>query len=198
MIYSCVPSLSASAAVPAFPYRVVLYGGLSDRSRIQFVAAFAIVSTGVLVVLLYKLRTSDREADEQSEVMTKLEPSDSLESDVSDSKLASVADLVYAPRTYVVLLVASLGIGLLLTAMGRFTHVAAAFIFGSALFSIKAFLRFGWPYLERFYERRQRDEQDPNSLRFQGFSTDVSIFLTLLVLTFVGMMLLIMLETALR
>lgn len=197
-MYSSVPGFPISSVVPRFPFRVVLSGGLSEQYRVPFAAAFAIVSIGLLVVLVYKLQSSDREASENSEVMTKLEPSDSLESDVSDSKLASVADLVYAPRTYVVLLVASLGIGLLLTAMGRFTHVAAAFIFGSALFSIKAFLRFGWPYLERFYERRQREEQDPNSLRFQGFSTDVSIFLTLLVLTFVGMMLLIMLETALR
>lgn len=196
-MYSPVPRLSASAVVRAIPSRVVFSGGLSGQYRTVFVTGFLVVSIGSLVVLAYKLRARDSKAGETGDVLTKLEPTESRESDISNSKLAWVADIVYSPKIYFFIVSAPLGMGLFFTAIGRFSDVAAALIFGSGLFSIKAFLRFGWPYFERFYERRTPDQQDPDSLRFQGFSTDTSLFLTLFALMFVGMLLLILLEIAL-
>ena len=54
-------------------------------------------------------------------------------------------------------------------------------VFVAALFATQGFLRYGWPRVQRFHERREPDERDPTSMRFQGFSADVRVFLTLFV-----------------
>jgi len=80
---------------------------------------------------------------------------------------------------------------------GALRSVGAVSLFGAMLVLMKAFLRFGWPYIERFYESRQPDERDPNSMQHQGFSRDTMIFLTLAIAGFVGIFGLIALEAML-
>ena len=76
---------------------------------------------------------------------------------------------------------------LLAVVVGAFLGMAGngrafgSLVFVAMLFAIQGFLRYGWPHVQRFHERREPDERDPTSMRFQGFSTDVRVFLTLFV-----------------
>lgn len=94
---------------------------------------------------------------------------------------------VYATGT---LILAGIGVALGFAGAG---NVSGVLIFGAALFAVKGFLRYGWPHLQRYHERRTPDQRDPTSMRFQGFSADVRVFLTLLVaimlVLFTGMLL---------
>jgi len=67
-------------------------------------------------------------------------------------------------------------------------------VFATTLFAVQGFLRYGWPHIQRFHERRGSDESDPTSMRFEGFSTDVRVFLTLFAAVAVAMLGLVLLE----
>jgi hypothetical protein len=73
-----------------------------------------------------------------------------------------------------------------LLVLAGFPSVAGTLLFGVLLFAIQAFLRFGWPYAEAFLETAEPSHNDPDSLRFDGFSTDAKVFLTLFAALFLG------------
>lgn len=183
--------------VPEGPFWVALSTGLSDPYRLPFVVFVAVASLGGLTLLAYKLRTADTKSTDEREVSSKLERTDLLAGGDPANTLEWVIATANKPISYALLITVLFGLGVLGLSLGRFVAVAGPAVFGGALLSVQAFLRFGWPYFEEFYQRRQPDERDPESLRFQGFSTDVMIFLTLFALTFFGVLLLILVETRL-
>lgn len=183
---------SATAHVPDAPSRIALSSGLPDRYRIPFVLFFAVASFGVLAVIIYKMHTTGPVNDH--EAGPPLDGPETRDGDGGHPTLDWLSSVTNTPEMYAILLSFSFGTGLVLTVVDLFTGVAGAMFFAGVLFGIKAFLRFGWPYVERFYERRQPDERDPNSLRFQGFSTDLLIFLTLFAVTIIGMLVLVLVE----
>lgn len=80
-----------------------------------------------------------------------------------------------------------------LLGIGETGTLFGVFLFGAMLFAVQGFLRYGWPYVQRYHERREPAQRNPTSMRFQGFSADTRVFLTLLVATMLvvfGMMLL--------
>lgn len=82
--------------------------------------------------------------------------------------------------------VASVGSWILLTLAG-FPGIGAAFLFGALLLVMQWFLRFCWPYIESFYDD-EPSPSDPESLRFEGLSSDLKVFLTLFAVTFLVLM----------
>lgn len=64
--------------------------------------------------------------------------------------------------------------------IGGWENTGGVLLFCAALVGVKGFLRYGWPHLQRYHERRTPEQRDPTSMRFQGFSADVRVFLTLL------------------
>ena len=190
------PAVERSSLIE-LPLSVVLSGGLPDRYRIPFVVFFAVFSVGGLLVLAYKLRTADPEAMADREITSKLERKDLLEGGEPSNFMEWVIKVANRADVYLVMIVLSFGLAVVGLTTGWFPTLAGVMLFGGALFSVQAFLRFVWPYFENYYDRRQPDERDPHAFEFQGFSTDMMIFLTLFVLSFLGVMTLILLESRL-
>lgn len=193
MRYSRVPS---EAIVVAVDHSWVLLSPLlPERYRVAFALGLLVVGFGGLLVLAYKIRTAEPETGDR-EITSNLERADLLEGGTPQNTLEWVIQVSNRWQTYA----AGIASLLVLAALGMYleSSVAMLALFGGALLSLQAFLRFGWRYVERFYERRQPEERNPHSLRFQGFSTDVNIFLTFLVATFVVVMVLIGIEMTVR
>jgi len=104
-----------------------------------------------------------------------------------------MVDACDRPSVYAVGTLAIAGAGVLFGRAGSGV-LFAGFLFVAHLFAVQGFLRYGWPHLQRFHERRDPDERDPTSMRFEGFSADVRVFLTLLVAVALAMFGLILLE----
>lgn len=170
---------------------VLLSPVLPERYRVAFALGILVVGFGGLLVLTYLVRTAEPETGDR-EITSKLERKDLLEGGTPQNTLEWVIQVSNRWQTYA----AGIASLLVLAALGIHfeSSVVMLALFGGALLSLEAFLRFGWQYVERFYERRQPEERNPNSLKFQGFSTDVTIFLTFLLATFVVVMVLIGIE----
>lgn len=177
---------------------VALSSGLPDRYRLPFAGFFLLVTTAGLVWLSWRVRGAEPNSTTGTEPNAKLERQDLLAGGDPENTLEWLIKVGNRPATYAVLAVTLLGAGLVgLAVGGSLQSVGTVSLFGATLVLTKAFLRFGWPYIERFYEFRQPDERDPNSMRHQGFSRDTMIFLTLAVAVFVGILVLVALETML-
>lgn len=196
MSWSLLSGLGGVAAAAVNPSWVVLSSGLPDRYRLPFAGFFLLVTTAGLVWLSRKIRGS--ESATATEPNAKLERQDLIAGGDPENALEWLITVGNRPATYAGMAVILLGVGLTgLAVGGQLQSVGAVSLFGAALVLTKAFLRFGWPYVERFYESRQSDERAPNSMRSQGFSVDTMIFLTLAVAVFVGILGLIVLEAML-
>lgn len=154
--------------------------GFVDRHRESIIGGVGVAALGALAVLAYTLRSAEEDATdgehrgyERGNLLDAGEPRNLLEWTVMAAN---------RPRSYAVMLAAALGGWILLTLAG-YPGFAAAFLFGAVLFVMQWFLRFCWPYLESFYEE-EPSQSDPESLRFEGFSTDFKVFLTLFAVTF--------------
>jgi len=175
---------------------VVLSGGLPDRYRLPFAGLFLLVTTGGLVWLSWRIRGAEPSA--ATDPNAKLERADLLAGGSPENTLEWLIKVGSRPATYAGLAVILLGTGLIgFVVGGALRSAGTVSLFGAMLVLMKAFLRFGWPYIERFYESRQPDERNPNSMRYQGFSRDTMIFLTLAIAGFVGIFGLIALEAML-
>lgn len=95
---------------------------------------------------------------------------------------------VYAAGTLVIA-----GIGVLFGMAGE-GRLFGVFVFGGVMFAVEGVLRYVWPRVQRFHERREPDERDPESMRFEGFSADVRVFLTFLAVVTLAMFGLILIE----
>lgn len=181
--------------VPLIPIRTS--SGLPDRYRLPFVATLVVVGVGGLTLLAYKIRDADPDGTGGRPPDSTLDP-DELERGGATNSFERLIRIVNRPGTYAVMLGTTLGAGALELVFGWFGgEVWALLFFAGLLLTTKAFLRFGWPYFESFYDRRQPDERDPDSLRFQGFSTDSLILMTLVALMLLGMLTLVLVESRL-
>lgn len=169
--------------------------GLPERYRVAFGVGFLLAGVGGLVVLAHRIRNTEHDTDD-AEISRDLHRPDLLEGGEPANWLEWLIQVANRPETYAATIVSMLVLGLLGVIFDVPTVTLSVF-FGILLFSTKAFLEFGWPYVERFYDRREPDERDPESLRFQGFSTDMKIILTLLAASFLAVMGLVALETML-
>lgn len=180
------------------PLCVVLSSGLPDRYRLPFAGFFLFVTTAGLAWLAWNIRDAEPDSATATGPNAKLERPDLLAGGDPENALEWLIKIGNRPATYAGMAVLLLGVGLAgLAAGGPLESVGTVSLFGAALVLTKAFLRFGWPYIERFYESRQPDERDPNSMRHQGLSRDTMIFLTLAIAVFVGLLVLVALETML-
>jgi len=190
-----LPALDGSVTHPARWSWVTLSGGLADRYRIAFAGFLLVTTTAGLVWLSYKIRAADPESVAADEPTAKLERPDLFAGGDPENTLEWLIAVGNRPVTYAVLAVTLTGGGLVgVAAGGTFQSAGLVLLFGAVLVLTQTFLRFGWPYIERFYEGRQPDERDDDSLRYQGFSRDTMIFLTLAVATFVAIVGLVALE----
>lgn len=89
-----------------------------------------------------------------------------------------VVDACDRPSVYATGTLLTAGIGVVLGMAGK-GEPFGVFIYGAMMLAVYGFLRYGWPPIQRFHERREPDERDPTSIRFEGFSADVGVFLTL-------------------
>jgi len=105
----------------------------------------------------------------------------------AEKLLEWLSQIVNSPGTYAVLITLTLGVGTALVFVGM-GGLAGGVLFTTVLLVMKAFLRFGWPRIEAFHATDEPTGTDPQSLRFDGFSTDVKMFLTIAVGFFVVMM----------
>jgi len=188
-------SLNRSVASSLFEFvlQVAQQRGLvPEQYRVQFALAFAVVSIGGLGLLAYKMRTADAEPEDR-EVSSKLERRDLLDGREPTNTLERVVQVANKRETYAVGIVGMFALSVLALVLDR-NGVGVLLLFGCLLFALKAFLRFGWSYVDAFSTRHQPDERDPDSIRFQGFTRDVSTFLILFVVTTVALLLLIGVE----
>lgn len=186
-----------TVAVVSSPW-VALSGGLPDRYRLPFAGAFLLVTTAWLVWLSRKIRGAESDSATAAEPNAKLERPDLLAGGDPENALEWLIKTGNRPATYAGLAAILLGTGVTTLAVGgSLQSVGVVSLFGAALVLTKAFLRFGWPYVERFYESRQPVERGPNSMRYRGFSRDTMVFLTLAIGVFVGILGLIVLEATL-
>lgn len=175
---------------------VPLSSGLPDRYRIPFTAVFLVVTGGALVVLAYTIRTTDPEPVEDRNITAKLERPDLLEGGDPANTLERMIQVASRPSTYGVLFTVLAGLMLAgFVVGGVFESAVMVLVYAGGLLLLQAFLRFGWPHVETFYGRREPEERDPDSLRFQGFSTDTLVFLTLVAAMVVGTLGLVALQT---
>lgn len=87
------------------------------------------------------------------------------------------------------------GIGVVFGMVGN-GRLFGVFVFGGVMFAVEGVLRYVWPRVQRFHERREPDERDPTSMRFEGFSADVRVFLTFLAAVMLTVFGLILLEVS--
>jgi len=167
--------------------------GFLARNREAIIGAGAVAALGGLALLAYKIRTADPASVGTRAVSGKLERQDLMAGGEPVNALERIIQAGNSPLTYVAGIAGLLVLGLLLELVGlRVLPVAA---FGVLLLVVQAFLRFGWPHVEAFHERESPAETDPDSMRFEGFSTDTKVFLTLFVAILVLVLGLILLES---
>lgn len=167
-----------------------------ERNRAPLVGAGTLVSAVGLATIAYRIRSGGPEPMADREITSDLKRRDLLEGRDPVNTLEWIVQVANRRETYaalIVVLFALAGLGLVLESSG----LALAVLFGTSLFLVQGFLRFVWPHVESFYDRRRPAERDPESLRFQGFSTDVMVDLTLLALFVLGLLGLIALEVRL-
>jgi len=170
--------------------------GLPDRYRLPFVALLVVFGFGGLALLAYKLRSADPDQTGERPPDSTFDRDGILERAGTNGRIDRLLQVANRPSTYAVMLGTMLATGILELIFGWFgSGVLGVVFFAGLLLSTKAFLRFGWPVIESFHDRRQPNERNPDSLRFQGFSTDMLILMTLVVLMFVGMLTLVVLES---
>jgi len=197
--WSDVPAIVGPAVSGETWLWVPLSSGLPDRYRIPFAVVFLVVAGGGLAALVYRIQTADPESVTERELSPKLERTDLLEGGDPANTIERIIQVAHRPRTYAVAFVVLSGLGGAGLVVGGVSGSAGmVLLFADALLLMQAFLRFGWPHVEAFYERRQPEERDPESLRFQGFSTDTLVFLTLAAAMIVGTLGLVVLQTVLR
>lgn len=167
--------------------------GFLARNREAIIGAGAVAALGGLALLAYKIRTADPASVGTRAVSGKLERQDLMAGGEPVNALERIIQAGNSPLTYVVATAGLLGLGALLEFVG--VQVLSVAAFGVALLVMHAFLRFGWPHIEAFYERESPAETDPNSMRFEGFSTDTKVFLTLFVAILVLVLGLILVES---
>lgn len=183
------------ASVPA---SIATSAGLPDRYRLPFVGVLLVVGFGGLALLAYKIRDADPGPASGRPPDSTFDPDEMLEHREAANRYERLLQVANRPETYAVILGTMLLAGVLESVIGWFDgQFWGVLFFAALLFSTNAFLRFVWPYFESFYDRRQPDERDPNSMRFQGFSTDSMILVTLVALMLVGMLTLVVLESKL-
>lgn len=169
--------------------------GVLARNREAVIGAGAVAALGGLALLAYKIRTADPESAGTRQVSGKLERQDLMAGGEPANALERIIQLGNDPLTYVAAIAGLLGLGALLEFVG--IQVLPVIGFGVLLLVMHAFLRFGWPHVEAFHERESPAEADPDSMRFEGFSTDTKVFLTLFVAVLVLVLGLILLESTL-
>lgn len=194
MLQTGLLSASVGWSLDSLPCWLALSGGLPERYRIPFVVVFAIGSIGGLALLAYKIRSSDPEPTNEREISSTLRRENLLEGGDPANTLEWIIKVANKPSSYALLFVLLTALGVLTMTTDAGDAIGPILVFGAILVLMQAFLRYGWQYIDAFHERRQSDERDPESLRFQGFSTDVMTFLTLLAAFFAGLMLLVALE----
>jgi len=90
-----------------------------------------------------------------------------------------VVDACDRPSVFAAATLLTTGIAVLFGMAGK-GKPFGVFVFGAALLGVFGFLRYVWTPVQRFHERREPDERDPTSMRFEGFSADTRVFLTFL------------------
>lgn len=168
--------------------------GFLARNREAIIGAGVVAALGGLALLAYKIRTADPESAGTRAVSGKLGRRDLIAGAEPANVLERITEVRNNPLTYVVGIVGLLGLGALLEFVGM--QVLAVTGLGVLLLVVHAFLRFGWPHIEAFHERESPAETDPDSMRFEGFSTDTKVFLTLFAATLVLVLGLVLLESA--
>lgn len=167
--------------------------GFFRRNREAVIGAGAVAALGGLALLAYKIRTADPESVGSRQVSGKLERQDLMAGGEPANALERIIQLGNDPLTYAVAIAGLVGLGTLLSLVGIQALPVAGF--GAALLVMHAFLRFGWPYVEAFHDRESEAETDPDSMRFEGFSTDTKVFLTLFAAVLVLVLGLILVES---
>lgn len=167
--------------------------GFFARNREAVIGAGAVAALGGLAALAYKIRTADPESVGTRAVSGKLERQDLMAGGEPANALERIIQLGNDPLTYVAGIAGLLGLGALLEFVG--VQVLPVAAFGVLLLVMHAFLRFGWPHVEAFHEQESPAETDPDSMRFEGFSTDTKVFLTLFAAVLVLVLGLILVES---
>jgi len=167
--------------------------GFFERNRESVIGAGAVAALGGLALLAYKIYTADPDSVGSRQVSGKLEREDLMAGGEPANALERVIQVGNDPLTYAGGIAGLLGLGTLLSLLGIPVLPVAGF--GVALLVMQAFLRFGWPHVEAFHERESPVETDPDSMRFEGFSTDVRVFLTLFAAVLVALFGLILIES---
>jgi len=158
--------------------------GFVDGNRGSIIGVVGVVAFAALAVLAYKLRSTGQDAADGEE--PGYERGDLLDGGEPGNLLEWAVKAGNSPRSYAAMFVAAVGGWTLLTLAG-YPGIGAAFLFGALLFVMQWFLPFRWPYIESFYDD-EPSQSDPESLRFEGLSSDLKVFLTLFAVTFLVLM----------
>jgi len=156
-------------------------GGFLDRNRQAIIGGAGVVALVALALLVYKIRSAEPTSPKDEAISYDREAI--LEEDDPRNLLERAITVANKPRSYAVLITVTLGTGIGLVLAGML-EAAVGFLFTTSLLVMQAFLKFGWPYVESFYEGEPTGDS-PDSMRFEGFSTDFKIFLMLFVAIFV-------------
>lgn len=188
-LVECVPALQGLS-------RVVFYGGLPADQRFLFVVGFTGVFGGGLLLLAIKLRAADGGAAADRELNSSLERRDLMEDGEPANALESVIQTANRWETYTLSILLSFTLAAVTVAAGLPRALFGLGLFCGMMFTLEACLKYGWPYVEAFYEDRQSDREarNPDSVKFEGFSVDTLILLTLTAGLFVAVMGLIAIE----
>lgn len=153
------------------------------RQRLLVTAGLVGFAGVGLLVLAAKLRAAGDEVTTDRQVSRDLERTDLKDGGDPANTLESIIWTANRWETYALAIALFFGLAVLAAIAGLPRELVGVGLFGGFLFALESFLKYCWPYIEGFYEQRQPDpeERDPDSIRFQGFSVDSMILMTLIV-----------------
>ena len=162
---------------------IVLATQLPFRQRLLVTAGLVGFAGVGLLVLAAKLRAAGDEVTTDRQVSRDLERTDLKDGGDPANTLESIIWTANRWETYALAIALFFGLAVLAAIAGLPRDLVGVGLFGGFLFSLEAFLKYCWPSIEAFYERRQPapEDRDPDSIRFQGFSVDSMILMTLIV-----------------
>ena len=156
---------------------------LPFRQRLLVTAGLVGFAGVGLLVLAAKLRAAGDEVTTDRQVSRDLERTDLKDGGDPANTLESIILTANRWETHALAIALFCGLAVLAAIAGLPRELVGVGLFGGFLFSLEAFLKYCWPSIEAFYERRQPapEDRDPDSIRFQGLSVDSMILLTLIV-----------------
>lgn len=171
--------------------------GVIERNRGLIIGLGTLATVGGLGWLVYKIRAADPAETQGDAPTSKLEREDLLAGGEAQNPLERLIQLANRPEAYPVMIGVTAAVTGLLAIAG-FPAALAVGAYGILLFAMMAFLSIGWPIIEARFNGSGSTATDRDSLRFEGFSTDTKVFITLLVLLLGTMLGLIFVESLLR